>query len=228
MNAGSRFLRILSCWLKPLERDPILGDLLERQTSAWDALFEVAGYRLRRLTVASSETRTWGGALALAIPATFVLTAITLTLSRAYQAMLAAPLHQWTGLRVREGAALFLCNLIALLALLATGAFQGSPVRRRTVGISFALASLPCFLCMAHWDLECRARLCLLLSAIPAVSALLLGLRWTGPQRGSALVVALSMTAATIPAWFTPGAWLPNWALSWPAWYLVVASRRRS
>jgi hypothetical protein len=30
----------------------------------------------------------------------------------------------------------------------------------------------------------------------------------------------------TIPTWSSGGAWIPNWALSWPAWFLVATARR--
>ena len=30
----------------------------------------------------------------------------------------------------------------------------------------------------------------------------------------------------TIPTWSSKGSWIPNWALSWPAWYLVAMAWR--
>jgi hypothetical protein len=45
-------------------------------------------------------------------------------------------------------------------------------------------------------------------------------------RRKSALALAVGVTALTVPLWSADGAWLPNWALSWPAWYLVATSRK--
>jgi len=39
-------------------------------------------------------------------------------------------------------------------------------------------------------------------------------------------VLAVALTALTIPTWSSKGAWIPNWALSWPAWYLVATAQR--
>jgi hypothetical protein len=38
--------------------------------------------------------------------------------------------------------------------------------------------------------------------------------------------LAAGLTVLTIPTWNTKGLWIPNWALSWPAWYLVATAER--
>jgi hypothetical protein len=45
-------------------------------------------------------------------------------------------------------------------------------------------------------------------------------------KRSSAVALAIAVTALTIPTWTSSGAWIPNWALSWPAWFLVATARR--
>jgi hypothetical protein len=42
----------------------------------------------------------------------------------------------------------------------------------------------------------------------------------------SALALAVAITLMTIPTWNNRGAWIPNWALSWPAWYLVATAKK--
>jgi hypothetical protein len=44
-------------------------------------------------------------------------------------------------------------------------------------------------------------------------------------ERTSAIVLALAVTVLTIPAWSRTGLWIPNFLLSWPAWYLVATAQ---
>ena len=41
-----------------------------------------------------------------------------------------------------------------------------------------------------------------------------------------AIVFAAGVTVLTIPTWTNQGLWVPNWVLSWPAWYLVGTAQR--
>jgi hypothetical protein len=68
--------------------------------------------------------------------------------------------------------------------------------------------------------------MCLLLFLPAALWGVHRGLQVVRIQRRSAVVLAVGVTALTMPLWGSEGAWLPNWALSWPAWYLVATARR--
>jgi hypothetical protein len=52
------------------------------------------------------------------------------------------------------------------------------------------------------------------------------GLQIVRIKPGAAVALAMGVTALTVPLWSSSGAWIPNWALSWPAWYLVATARR--
>ncbi len=126
------------------------------------------------------------------------------------------------------GLALLLSNIVLLIAWSFTGAFVMGAISRRTVRISVALSFVPCAFCLARFQIESLSRLCLLLFMIPAAWGLAHGLRFAHIRLRSALFLATIITVLTIPAWASKGAWIPNWALSWPAWYLVATAVRRT
>jgi len=63
---------------------------------------------------------------------------------------------------------------------------------------------------------------------LPAAWGVYRGLRIARIRLRSAVALAAVITALTLPTWNHKGSWIPNWALSWPAWYLVATSARSS
>ncbi len=124
------------------------------------------------------------------------------------------------------GFALFLCNVLLLAAWSWTGGFVVGSVSRRTVWVSAALSFAPCVFCLERFRVESLSRLCLLLFLPAALWGVRRGLQIARIKRSSAIALAVAVTALTIPMWNSSGAWIPNWALSWPAWYLVATARR--
>jgi hypothetical protein len=92
--------------------------------------------------------------------------------------------------------------------------------------MSAALAIAPCAFCITRFDLESVSRLSLLMLLFPAILSVVLGQPIARMRLRPAIVFAASVTVLTIPAWTNQGAWLPNWVLSWPAWYLVGTAKR--
>jgi hypothetical protein len=125
-----------------------------------------------------------------------------------------------------RGFALFLCNVLLLAAWSWTGGFVVGSVSRRTVWVSAALSFAPCVFCLERFRVESLSRLCLLLFLPAALWGVRRGLQIARIKRSSAIALAVAVTALTIPMWNSSGAWIPNWALSWPAWYLVATARR--
>ena len=74
--------------------------------------------------------------------------------------------------------------------------------------------------------MESLSRFCLLLFLLPAVWGVFRGLQIAQIKLRPALILAASITLLTLPTWTSKGSWIPNWALSWPAWYLVVMAWR--
>ena len=150
----------------------------------------------------------------------------SVSVSRAYQQLVGVPLLHATGVAVRPGFTLFLCNVLLLAAWSWTGGFVVGSVSRRTVWVSAALSFAPCVFCLERFRVESLSRLCLLLFLPAALWGVRRGLQIARIKRSSAIALAVAVTALTIPMWGTGGAWIPNWALSWPAWYLVATARR--
>jgi hypothetical protein len=212
--------------LEANEREAVLGDLLETGETAWYALFDVLGLAIRRHAGLWKSWRPWLAAFGLALPSTLLLMGFSVSISQAYQHLVGPTILRVTGLKVGPGLFLLLCNVFLLVAWAWTGGFVVGSISRRTVWVSAALSCVPCLVCVARFRVECLSRLCLLLFIPPAVWGARQGLRITRIKLGAALVLAVAVTALTVPFWSAHGPWLPNWALSWPAWYLVFMARR--
>ncbi len=92
--------------------------------------------------------------------------------------------------------------------------------------MSVALSFLPCLFCLSRFRVEALSRFTLLLFLPAAIWGLWRGLHIAEIKLSSALGLALGITLLTIPTWSRTGEWIPNWALSWPAWYLAATARR--
>jgi hypothetical protein len=227
MFLAARWFELVCELLEPDEREAIQGDLLEAGETAWQSLLAVLGLILRREAALWTHWRPWLAAFGLAFPSSFLLMGFSLSVSRAYQQLVGLPIHHATGLTVSPGLALFLCNVLLLAAWSWTGGFVVGSVSRRTVWVSAALCFAPCMFCLERFRVESLSRLCLLLFLPAAVWGARSGLQIVRIRRSSAVALAVGVTALTVPLWSMSGAWIPNWALSWPAWYLVATARSR-
>jgi hypothetical protein len=223
---SSRLFNLVSQLLEGDEREAVQGDLLEGGETAWQSLLAVLGLVMRREAALWSNWRPWLAAFGLALPSSFLLMGFSLSVSRAYQQFVGVTVHHATGLSVGPGFALFLCNVLLLAGWSWTGGFVVGSVSRRTVWVSAALSFAPCVFCLERFRVESLSRLCLLLFLPAALWGAHRGLQIARIKRSSALALAVGVTALTIPMWGSGGAWIPNWALSWPAWYLVATARR--
>jgi hypothetical protein len=217
---------LVSHLLERDERDAVRGDLLESGESPWQSLLAVLGLVIRRQAALWTNWRPWVAAIGLALPSSFLLMGCSLSVSRAYQQLGHGTIHHATGLSVGPGLALFLCNVLLLVAWSWTGGFVVGSVSRRTVWVSAALSFAPCLFCLERFRVESLSRLCLLLFLPAALWGARRGLQIVGIKPGAAVALAMGVTALTVALWSSSGAWIPNWALSWPAWYLVATARR--
>ncbi|HTZ57108.1 MAG TPA: hypothetical protein VMB49_03380 [Acidobacteriaceae bacterium] len=226
MILASRCFDLVCLLLEPEEREAVQGDLLEAGESGWQSLLAVLGLVVRREVDLWRHWRPWLAAFGLALPSSFLLMGFSLSVSRAYQQLMDAPIHHATGLTLGPGLMLFLCNVLLLAAWSWTGGFVVGSVSRRTVWVSAGLCFAPCLFCLERFRVESLSRLCLLLFLPAAIWGAQRGLQIVRIRRSSALALAVGVTALTVPLWTSSGAWIPNWALSWPAWYLVATARR--
>jgi hypothetical protein len=204
--------------LEPHEREVVLGDLEEGGESAPQSVLAILGLVVRREAALWMNWRPWLAAFGLALPFSFLLMGFSLSVSRAYQ--------QYAGVHVGPGFALLLCNVLLLAGWAWTGGFVVGAISRRTLWVSAALSFAPCLFCLERFRVESLSRLCLLLFLPAALWGARRGLQLVYIKRSSAIALAVGVTALTIPLWSSNGLWLPNWALSWPAWYLVATARK--
>ena len=216
---ASRWVELLARWLSPGDRETVLGDLEEAGESGAEALLSIAGLLIRRQLSVWRNWRPWVAAFGLSMPASFLLMGFSVSIAQTYQSAI--------GSIVSPGLAILLCDIVLLAAWSATGGFALGTISRRTTWISAVFSLLPCAFCLARFRIDSLSRLCLLLFLPPAIAGLCFGLRTSRIRFGASLAVAIVTTALTIPHWNEPGAWLPNWMLSWPAWYLVAIAWRR-
>jgi hypothetical protein len=217
---------LVSHLLERDERVAVQGDLLESGESPWQSLLAVGGLVIRREVALWTSWRPWLAAFGLALPGSFLLMGFSLSVSRAYQQFGHVTIRHATGLSVGPGLPLFFCNALLLMAWSWTGGFVVGSVSRRTVWVSAALSFAPCLFCLERFRVESLSRLCLLLFLPAALWGARRGLQIARIKPGAAVALAMGVTALTIPLWSSTGAWIPNWALSWPAWYLVVTARK--
>jgi hypothetical protein len=223
---GWLLLALVSRLLEREEREAVQGDLLEAGETAWQSTLAILGLVVRRQILLWRNWRPWLAALGLALPSSFLLMGFSVSVSQAYQQLVSPAVLHATGLTLRPGLALFLCNVLLLAGWSWTGGFVMGSISRRTIWVSATLSILPCLFCLARFRLECLSRLSLLLFLPPAVWGMVRGLRINQVKVSSAVILAIAVTALTIPTWNSSGAWIPNWALSWPVWYLVAISRK--
>jgi hypothetical protein len=226
MRITSQLFVFASQLLPREEREAVQGDLMEGGDTPWESLRGVVGLIVRREAALWTHWRPWLAAFGLALPSSFLLMGFSLTVSRAYQQLVSTPIHNATGLTLGPGWALFLCNVLLLAGWSWTGGFVVGAISRRTMWVSALLCFTPCAFCLERFRVECLSRMCLLLFLPAAFWGARRGWQIVRIERDSALALALGVTALTLPLWTTSGSWIPNWALSWPAWYLVATARR--
>jgi hypothetical protein len=219
-------VEVVAGLLEPEEREAVLGDLTEAGESTWQALFDVFGLVIRRQTLVWRSWRPWLASFGLALPGSLLLMGFSLAVSQAYQQLIAPTVLKSTGCRIGPGFTLLLCNVFLLIGWSWTGGFVMGSVSRRTVRVSAGLSFLPCLFCLERFRVESISRFCLLLFLPPAIWGVRRGLQIAQIKLKSALLLAVGITAMTIPTWSNRGSWIPNWALSWPAWYLVATASR--
>src|ERR1700728_4144073 len=212
--------------LEPHEREVVLGDLEEGGESARQSIFAILGRVVRREAALWANWRPWLAAFGLALPFSFLLMGFSLSVSRAYQQYVGVSILHATGFNVGPGFALLLCNVLLLAGWAWTGGFVVGSISRRTLWVSAALSFAPCMFCLERFRVESLSRLCLLLFLPAALWGARRGLQIVRIKPGAAVALAMGVTALTVPLWSSGGAWIPNWALSRPAWYLVATARR--
>ncbi len=233
-GANWSLIEIAARLLEREEREAVLGDLVESRESAWDGLFGVLGLVLRRQAMLWRSWRPWLAGFGVALPSSFLLMGVSLSVSWSYLTVRCPELLQKSSLTLGSGTLVLLCKALLLIGWSWTGGYVVGSLSRRTLWASTLLCYSPCLFCLTRFRVESLSRFCLLLFLLPAIRGVRQGLRSSRMKLGPALILALAVTVLMIPSWNSAGQhwWSPprlslNWALGWPAWYLVATARRR-
>jgi hypothetical protein len=220
---GWSLAHVASQLLEREEGEAALGDLVEAGESAWQVLLDLLGLIIRRHAALWKNWRPWLAAFGLALPCTLLLMGVSVSVSRSYQQLI-NPAD--AGLAMGPGFLLLTCNVLLLVGWSWTGGFVIGSLSRRTLWVSAALCCLPCLFCLSRFRIESLSRLCLFLFLLPAIWGVCRGVQITRIKLSAALVLAVAVTVLTIPSSSGKHPRIPNWVLSWPAWYLVATAQR--
>jgi hypothetical protein len=212
-------------------REAVLGDLVEAGESTWQGLLGVLGLVFRQEAVLWKSWRPWLAGFGVALPSSFLLMGVSLSVSWSYLTLRCPELLQKSSLTPGSGTIVLLCKALLLIGWSWTGGFVVGSVSRRTLWASTVLCYSPCLFCLSRFRVESLSRFCLFLFLLPAIWGVHQGLRISRMKSSSALVLAAAITLMMLPSWnsagqhwWSPPRWTLDWALSWPAWYLVATA----
>jgi hypothetical protein len=215
------------------EREAVLGDLMEARVSPWEGLSGVLGLITRRQAMLWKSWRPWLAGFGVALPCSFLLMSVSLSVSWSYMRLLCPELLRSAALTRGSAIAVLLWQAFLLIGWAWTGGFVVGSTSKRTLWASALLYYSPCLFCLSRFRVESLSRYCLLLFLLPAIWGVVQGMRVSRIRLNTALILAVAVTALMIPAWSAGSAhwWSPprltlNWVLSWPAWYLVLMARK--
>lgn len=241
-----RMAELLARALEPVEREAVLGDLLESGDGGAKAVLAIAGLLARRQAEVWRDWRPWLALFGLAVPVGLLLFDFSRTLAGTYHlyawivanyGVIELQLLEETGLTLRHGSVVFLSFLFLLLVWSWTGGFALAALSGRAMWINAPLLGLVwCFYAVASPDLP----------PWPALALLWLSFLWgarEGLCRGSltrprAAALFLGTVLLTAIAIVTAGWWRAGngpsrqvavaLILSWPVCYLMAAAYWRS
>ncbi len=220
--------------LPPEVREPVLGDMLEADESAWQALRGLFGLVVRRQTENWRSWRPWLAGFGVALPSSFMLMGVSLSVSWSYMRLLCPDMLAQASLTKPAAMVVLLWQALLLIGWSWTGGFVVGSVSKRTLWASTLLCYAPCLVCLAEFNIGRMSRLCLFLFLLPAVWGAHRGFRISRLKFSSALLVAIALTMLTMPTLrsvrlqtLSPQNILITWALSLPAWYLVFTAWNR-
>jgi hypothetical protein len=192
--------------------------LAEAGEGAWLGLFDVLSLVMRRQATLWKSWRPWLAAFGLTVPSSFLLMAASVSVSQT--------LLRLTGLTTLHDLVYLLSQVFLLLACSWAGGLVTASVSRQTLWVSAALCALPCLFCLARFRIESLSRFSLLLFLLPAILGVRRGLGIAQIKLSFAIMLALAITLLMVPMLSGGGSRILNWALVWPAWYLVAAARQ--
>ena len=228
MSAGWGWVEAASRLLVRDEREAVLGDLAEAGEGAGSALLAVLGLVVRREAQQWKSWRPWLAAFGLALPSSFLLMGLSVSVSWLFPRVL----HAVAGIEPHINLVFYsVQHLVPQLLILTGCAFAcGFVVRMLAQGtfwVSVAACFAPCLFCLVRFRIESLPALCLFLFLAPAVWGVREAVR--GRRFGLRIAIGLAAGLTVLTALTSNNSWL-NWSfhlpLLWPAWYMAVTARR--
>lgn len=226
-STGWSLVMAVARLLEREEREAVLGDLAESGASAGQALVDILGLIIRRQATPWKNWRPWLAAFGLVLPGSFLLLGASVSVSWTFQRLGGLQILTVTPLSPPGGFLLWLGQVLLLIALSWTGGFVAASVSRSTLRVSAVLCALPCFFCLARFQIESLPRFCLLLFLLPAILGASHGLRTLRVKMDSAIAIAVA-TTVLMAILSESGRSVAMWALLWPTWYMVATAQRPS
>jgi hypothetical protein len=208
----SSLVEMAAEFLRPDEREAVLGDLAETGADALSGLRSVLGFVLRQRLELWRCWRPWiAGGVTLA--GSLLLRGVSFGLSVDTRDLLrGGPMY---------GGVIY--EALLMLAWAWTSGFMAGSLSRRTVWMSGILCAVPCLSCVLRFQDTSLSRLCVLWFLVPGLVGVVQGMRCVRLHRSSARVLAMAVTGLMF-AWRGMGFW--NWFLLMPAWFLFVSAKR--
>jgi hypothetical protein len=227
MRCGEwRLVALAAGFLERDEREAVLGDLAEAGEGWWHGLLGVLGLLVRRQFDLWQNWRPWLAAFGLAFP--FSLTLMGISVSIAWTCSHFGASRILVGSAPSAGYWLLslLCQCCLLLSCSWAGGVVVGSISRPTLWVSAALCLLPGIYCLSEFHVRSLPAFSLFLFLVPALLGVRQGLYRFNLRRYSALGLAAVATVSMVYLWSCGKFWILNWALLWPAWYLVATARK--
>jgi hypothetical protein len=224
---GWPLVEIASKLLEREEREAVLGDLLELNESAGQALRDVMGLFFRRQALLWKDLRPWLAGFGVTLPGSYLLMCVSASVSCTYQRLIYNKVFDAKSPTGHEGVLLLLCHTFLLIAWSWAAGYVVGAISRRTLWVKAALCVFSCVFCFStFWPPVSGPWLFLFL--LPGMVGIRHGLRKTRITVRGACVMAVTITVLMISAWSSKALWIFNWALIWPARYVVAIAWRQS
>src|SRR5690348_9673694 len=146
-SLAPRLLEMAARRLERSERDAVLGDLTETGTNTWRGMREVLGLVARRELALWYDWRPWLAAFGVALPGSFLLMGVSLSVSCTYLRLTGAAVVGVCAPTGHEGFLLPACQVLLLLTWAWTSGFFVGSVSRRTLWVTVAACLSPCLYC---------------------------------------------------------------------------------
>ncbi|HKO13728.1 MAG TPA: hypothetical protein VJV22_17295 [Acidobacteriaceae bacterium] len=221
-NIMWRLVDALALQLAPVEREAVLGDLIETQTSAGRSICEIGGLLVRRQLQLWKSFEPWLAAAGLAFPCSLMLMGFSFAISSELRDHFVPGTNLSHSLAAPAEAVTALSQIFVLLICSWTIGFTVDSLSRRSFVVSAVCCFLPCLFCLLRFHHQSLPRLCLFLFLPPAIAGIRFSRRTGAIKRRWAVTLAGAATISLAVLAAHGNVWILNWVLVGPAWYLVV------